>query len=175
MPANLKRILDGGWSIGKKTGLGTELEAHITYINNHVLSKAGLKIGVGSTTRVEIANNTDYTLNGIVYRIPADQEEAFTATDHDIADGYTNIFNMSVNAALATTLTIGTPALAGVAPTVAATPAGQLCIGTIQITAVGAIFNASTDALDAGHLTVVYIDRDGYVAIQPSLDRDMLG
>jgi len=175
MPTTKLRALNKGWAVFGKVNLGTELESYITYINNHVLSKAGLAIGTGSNTRVKVVNNCDYTLNGVVYRIPATQEEAFAATTDDIADGYTNIFNMSVDNALATTLTIGTAALAGATPTVAATPSGELCIGTIQITAVGAIFNASTDALNAGHLTVVYIDRDGYVAVLPSLVTSMLG
>jgi len=170
MPTTKLRALNKGWAVFGK------VNSYITYINNHVLSKAGLDIGTGSNTRVKVVNNCDYTLNGVVYRIPATQEEAFSgAGGDDIADGYTNIFNMSVDNALATTLTIGTVAAAGATPTVAATPSGELCIGTIQITAVGAIFNASTDALNAGHLTVVYIDRDGYVAVLPSLVTSMLG
>lgn len=153
----------------RKAGLGTIIEALITYLNYHVSSKAGLAIGTGVNTRVKVVNATDYVMAGVKLQLAAAQEEAFTPTDHDIADGYTAIFNLSVDVAGATTLTKGTEVLAGVTPVAPATPANELCVGTIQISPLTAIFNASTDALNAGHLTVAYVDRDGYIAVFASL------
>lgn len=89
-------------------------------------------------------------------------EVAFTATTHDVLDpdalARGAIFVASVAQGGTVTITKGADALAGaeVAPD---TPANECKLGEVLIQHNGtAIFNATTDDLDAAHLTVVYTD-----------------
>jgi hypothetical protein len=98
-------------------------------------------------------------------------EVAFTATTHDIADPDAlpreAIFVLSIAQGGTVTITKGSDALAGaaVAP---ATPANECKMGEVLIQHNGtAVFDATTDDLDAAHLTVTYTD-------EPLLGADVL-
>ncbi len=121
----------------------------------------GLAIGTGDDKLVKAATAFTATVLGMPYT-NAVSETAFTATTHDIADGYKRYFRVEVPAGTDGTviLTPGTAVLAAATASVPAATAAHATLGTVLITADGAIFNASTDALDDSHLTVVYTDWD---------------
>jgi len=130
-------------------------------IGNKVVTDPGLVIGSSAPEKVKTgAAFTAYVL-GMPYA-NASSEIAFTATTHDIADGYTNIFNVEVPAGTNGTLvlTIGTAALIGSDPTPAAVTAAHALLGTVQVSASGDTFDASTDSLAETWITAVYTDKD---------------
>lgn len=148
--------------------LGTLAAALATLANslksamlNACYSNAGLAIGATSPKKgVTIANTVTYTQNG-VFKTKTTGEVAFTATAHDIAADASVVRE----AVYLITLNNGTPAITkGVTASgsgkavVPDPPAGHAPIGHVRIAvAAGATsFDATTDNLDAGHLTVTY-------------------
>lgn len=122
-----------------------------------LLSAPGLAIGASSKAKIK-HNELIVQIDGMRYKIAAG-EVAFTATTHDIADpdaaGREAIYVLSASGT-AVTITKGATAalLAAVAP---ATPAGEIYLGQVKVAHDGtAIFDASTDLLDAAHLTDTY-------------------
>lgn len=122
-----------------------------------------LAIGTTANTAIKITNAVHLVIGGALVTVPA-QEVAFTATTHDIADPDTDpreaIYLLSADADGAVTITKGDDAAAdaAVAPSV---PAGEVELGQVLIQHNGsAIFNATTDALNAAHLTVTYTNND---------------
>jgi hypothetical protein len=81
-----------------------------------------------------------------------------------VADGYGRVFRIEVPAGGTIVITPGTAVLTAtesVTPAAApAATAAHATLGTVKIVADGAIFNATTDDLDAAHLTVTYTDMD---------------
>lgn len=124
-----------------------------------LLSNAGLAIGTGSAAKVKY-NAFDFQVDGVAAHVAAG-EVAFTPTTHDIADPDTDpreaIYVLSIaEGETAPTITKGATAAAGaaVAP---ATPANEIKLGEVLVQHDGsAIFDASTDDLDAAHLTVTF-------------------
>lgn len=117
---------------------------------------------IGTVAPEEVKHGAfNIRVDGVTETVAAG-EEAFTAVTHDIADPDANpreaIYVLSVAAGGAITITKGDTAAAGaaVAP---ATPAGEVKMGEVLIQHDGsAIFDATTSALDAAHLTVTYTD-----------------
>lgn len=162
----LNRLTPGA----SKSRLGTRLQEIINYVleasrttQPMTLSAAGLAIGTGSKAKVLITNTVVYQKAGRIYQ-KTTAEIAFTATTHDIAAdaGSTRaaIYLLSLDTAGTATITKGTEAATVAACTVPATPAGNIPIGYvgIQIAAGVTPFDASTDLLDAGHITDTYVD-----------------
>ena len=120
------------------------------------LSDPALAIG---STKAQVANGAfNYQIAGMRYaKAAVAAGTAFTATTHDIADGSARAFTLSIDAAGTITITPGTAAV-GTTATAPATPAGEAKMGEVLIAADGAIFDATTDDLDASHLTVTYTD-----------------
>lgn len=115
-------------------------------------------LAIGSVSKAKILNGAFTVVrNGVVSTI-ASAETAFTATTHDIADGKEAIFLVYLDSSNAITLLKGDDAAAdeAVCPD---TPDGGLKIGEVKISVTGAIFNASTDDLDAAHITDTYTDK----------------
>lgn len=127
-------------------------------------SRPGLTIGTVSPKAVKMAFPVTATVAGVLSEVAA-QEKAFTATTDDIAasasvereaiylvstDG-TNLFILK-----------GTTANKGAAVP-PALPAGRALVGYVRIiVAAGATnFDATTDDLDAAHLTTTFYDADG--------------
>ena len=125
---------------------------------NYVRTDPTLAIGTSSTSEVKASAFT-FNIIGMPYA-HAGAETAFTATTHDIADGYTRIFIAEVPATGTIILTPGTAVLNASAAAAPAITAAHAKLGEIKISASGAIFNATTDALSDSHLTVVYTDYD---------------
>lgn len=120
-----------------------------------VISDPTLAIGTSSKKAVKNAAFS-FQANGVT-EAKAAAETAFTATTHDIADGSARAFTLSIATGGTVTITPGTAAV-GTTATAPATPAGEAKMGEVLIAASGAIFNATTDDLDAAHLTVTYTD-----------------
>lgn len=146
------------------------VDALDTLVNGDaLLSDPNLAIGTSSKAKVKNGADLIWQVDGMRYRIAADTEHAFTATTHDIADpdaaGREAIYVFSVTAgSTACTITKGADAALGaaVAP---ATPAGHVKVGEVKIAHDGsAIFDATTDDLDAAKLTVTYTDSTPYTA-----------
>lgn len=129
---------------------------------NYVRTDPTLAIGTSSKKAVKASAFT-FNIIGMPYA-HAGAETAFTATTHDVADGYTRVFRIEVPAGGTIIITPGTAVLtanftsrADHAP---AATAAHATLGYVTIAADGAIFNATTDDLDASHLTVTYEDAD---------------
>lgn len=124
-------------------------------MTNLCLSSAGLAIGVGSKKEVLIANTVTYLIDG-VFKSKTTAEKAFTATTHDIADGSERVYVYSLDGSGNVTVTAGTAAVGQGNATIPDGPAGECVIGHLRLFANGAIFDATSDDLDAAHLTDTY-------------------
>jgi hypothetical protein len=125
-----------------------------------VSQQPNIRIGVTSKKALKIDGFTLYRDGGRIAVAAA--EPAFTATTHDIADPDANgreaIYLVLVSRAGAVTIVKGGDAVlgAGVDPAITA---DCVAIARVKINHNGTqIFDATTDDLDAAHLTVVYQD-----------------
>lgn len=150
--------------------LGDRLQELIDYVREATrvmqpfnVGPAGLAIGVGSKAKVLIANTVNYQIDGKWYQ-KTTAEIAFTATTHDITASASStraaIYLLSINSAGTVTITKGTEAATVAACSPPATPADECPLGYvgIQIAAGVTSFDASSDLLDAGHITDTYVD-----------------
>lgn len=126
---------------------------------------AGLAIGTDKT-KVLIANTVTFAI-AAEFASRTTAETAFTATDHDITAVVGSVqeavYLLSVDANANVTITKGTTATGAAAGVVPAVPAGECAIGHVRIAvdAGSTDFDASSDDLDAAHLTVAYTDLTG--------------
>jgi len=139
------------------------LEARYRYaIYNKTASSAGLAIGTGSTAKVLIANTVTYTVANI-WKSKTTAEIAFTATTMDIAASASSVqeavYFVCLDASGTPSLVMGTIAAGAGNAKYPELPAATLTvIGAVRIAvaAGSTMFDASSDALSAGHLTVTY-------------------
>lgn len=155
----------------KDAALGDKVAGVITLVNSikaallyMTLAKAGLAIGATSPKKgVTIANTVTYLINGVP-KTKTTAEIAFTATVHDIAANASvvreAVYLLSLAANGNATITKGVEATGAGKALVPDCPSGQAPIGHVRIAvAAGATsFDATSDDLDAGHLTVTYTD-----------------
>lgn len=148
-----------GQSFGNRVDLTIDLIRAIrTAMSNVTLTTPGLAIGSSSKAKVLTAA-FNYTINGTNYQ-KASVETAFTATTHDIthnAGGARERFYLySINAAGTITVTAGTQGAVG-SGTIPSLPSGECPIGLLRLEVnTSTDFDASTDLLDAGHITDEY-------------------
>jgi len=103
--------------------------------------------------------------NGVISSISAETTGTpFTATIHDIADGYGAVYLFYLDADNAMKIVKGTSTLAGTNAVCPETPEGGLKVGEVKLVTVGAIFDATTTALDAVTVT------DTYTSVSDVLD-----
>lgn len=144
-------------------------------IMNMALTAAGLAIGFVSKAKVKIGNTVTFLISG-VFKSKTTAEVAFTATTHNIANNAASIqeavYVVSLAADGTPKLTMGAIATGAGNAVIPACPAGEAPIGHIRVAvAAGAtLFNASTDELDAAHLTVTYTDMAFLIASQLGCD-----
>lgn len=130
---------------------------------SRAMSSAGLTLGSSSKKTIKIANTVIYTIAGAFYS-KATAETAFTATTHDIAaDSETvqeAVYLVSLNASGTVTITKGTTATGAGNAVVPDTPADNVAIGyaRIAVAAGSTSFDATTDDLDAVHITDTYVN-----------------
>lgn len=131
-------------------------------VSNLSLTAAGLAIGTSKPT-VKIANTVTFLIAG-VFKSKTTADTAFTATTHDITalagSVQEAVYLVSLNASGTVTLTKGTTATGAGTALVPATPTGNAVVGHVRVAVdAGATdFDASSDDLDAAHLTVTYTD-----------------
>lgn len=154
----------------RKMDLGGKLAALVSLANglhdvllNHAKTAAGLTIGSSDPAKVKIANTVTFLIGG-VFKSKTTAEVAFTATTHDIAPHATLVkecvYLLSLKADGTAIITKGVIATGAGTALIPSTPASQAAIGHVRVAvAAGAtLFDASSDALNAGHLTVTYTD-----------------
>lgn len=116
-------------------------------------------LAIGSSSKAKVLNGAFTVVRDGVVSTIAGGETAFTATTHDLVDGYGAVYNIYLNASNAIIILKGTPTLAGTDAVCPSTPAGGLKLGEVKVVCSGAIFNATTDDLDAATLTVTYANK----------------
>jgi hypothetical protein len=137
-------------------------------VKNMALSTGGLAIGSSSKAKVKIASTVNYLSDG-VFKTKTTAEVAFTATTHDIAANAASVQEACYLLTLAAngdpTLTMGAIATGSGNALLPEIPATGTPIGYVRIAiAAGSTkFDASTDELDAAHITDTYVDL-GFVA-----------
>lgn len=140
-------------------------------LRNCALSSAGLAIS-GSKKKVLIGNTVTY-LSGGLFKSKTTAEVGFTATTHDIAADASTVqeavYAVSLQADGTPIITMGAIATGAGAAVRPQTPLGETLIGYVRVAvAAGATsFDATSDDLDAAHLTVTYTNAalppDSYV------------
>jgi hypothetical protein len=118
-------------------------------------------LAIGSSSAAKVKNGAFTVVRDGVISTIASTEAAFTATTHDIADGYEAIFNVYLDADNAITLLKGT-SVETADPSVAvcpSTPSGGLKIGEVKVATDGAAFDASTTLLSAAEVTDTYTNK----------------
>lgn len=152
--------------VAKKASFGNMLDAICGVLRgDEVLTSATtLSIGTSSKPKLKVGAVTGW-INGVYFAANA-QEVAFTGTSHDIADGKWSTYRVSIVANGTVTITKAAADYATRALAIAALPAipaSEVNLGYVIVYTTGAIFNASTDNLDATHLTVEYVSATNYV------------
>jgi len=154
---------------------GSLIESILESLRYMCHSKAGLAIGSVSKAKVLIANTVTYShANKLLSKTTA--EVAFTATTHDIpanADAEQEAcYLLSLSANGTPTLTMGTIASGAGNAKLPERVSGLTPIGYVRVVvdAGSTKFDASTDELDASHLTVTYVDL-GH--IHPMVDEEL--
>jgi hypothetical protein len=180
----MKERLDVMCPVAKLASLGTRIDALITLITdltsrsaevkalgdelrridlNHCTNAAGLAIGSGSKKKILIANTVNYVIGG-VFKTKTTAEIDFTATTHDITAATGSVqeacYLLSLAANGTCTVTKGTTATGAGNAVVPDCPADTVPIGYLRLAvAAGSTnFDATSDDLDAGHLTDTYVD-----------------
>ena len=134
-----------------------------------IVGNPDLKIGSSSAAKIK---NEAFTVvrDGVTSTI-ASTETAFTATTHDIADGYGAVYNVYLDSSNAIKILIGTATALGTSAVCPTTPSGGLKLGEVKVVTAAAIFDASTTELSAATVTDTYtnktdvpIDFDDYSA-----------
>jgi hypothetical protein len=133
---------------------------------NFCLSKAGLAVGgTSSIARTNAPNGAgiDYCINGYVYHL-TDADDNIALTGVAVADGYTSLVLVTINAAgtiavIQSNSVLTTDLAAGNDQLVWPTPAANyVAIGAIKIAMDGAAFVGGTTGLDAAEATDTYYD-----------------
>ena len=125
------------------------------------MNAAGLTIGSGSKKKIKIANTVDYLINGVMYQ-KTTAEVDFTATTHDMPISSFSVYCLYINGAGTVTVVKGSTASTAAAVIFPAPLEGQALLGYVRLaTSAGAIFDATSDDLDAAHITDTYVDTVG--------------
>jgi len=151
---------DGGLVNALLTPIHANQVVNADRLSSRALNAGTLAIGSSSKAKIKITNNVLCCINGAMVLVAA-AEVAFTATTHDIADAYTNMYVLVADAEGTVTILMGTAALTttGISGVIPPTiPANRAVLGVVTIASAGAIFDASTTELDAGTVTDLYYD-----------------
>ena len=147
---------------GYKSDVAKGLDKILNGVANMCMSSAGLAIGTTADEKVKVVNLCHYQVGGEMKSIAANTEVAFTATTDDItadADTAQERKYLLVSDGTTPSLVAGVQANEGSAEDpVESLISGKAVIGriTIVVDAGSTDFDATTNALSAGHLTVTY-------------------
>lgn len=135
-----------------------DLEEEVNAINNDKIL-GNPTLAIGSSSKKKIKNSAFNVIRDGVISTVASTETAFTATTDDIADGSGAVYNVYLDGSNTIKILKGTATVGGTGAVCPATPTGSLKLGEVKIVASGAIFNATTDDLDASHITDTYTNK----------------
>lgn len=144
-------------------------------LKNAVLSDAGLRIKGGSASPLAQNENAVVFLIDGVYKSKAQADIAFTATTHDIAADagavQEAVYAVSLQGDGTITVTMGEIASGAGNAVAPQAPEGEALVGYIRVAVdAGATdFDASSDDLDASHLTVTFEDR-AFASVEPEVE-----
>lgn len=149
-----------------KVNIAEGLDSILDSIANMAMNSGELAIGTSSKAKVKVVKDLFFQVDGVMKMIAAGTEIAFTATTDDITANATTAQERTYILAsngTTTKLVGGVQAASGasVDPTEAvleAAVAGYVALGRVKIViAAGETpFDASTDLLDAAHITDTY-------------------
>lgn len=120
-------------------------------------------LAIGTVSKKEIKFSTAVYLNDGVFYSLTGAEVAFTATTHDITANATSVqeavYLLSVDSAGTVTVTMGDVSTGAGTALIPEVPSGDTPMGYLRLAvAAGSTdFNATTDDLDAAHLTDTYV------------------
>ncbi len=136
-----------------------DLEEDINRVNNDkVLTNPTLAIG--SSSKKKVKNSAFSVMRDGVISVISSTETAFTATTDDLAKSTGAVYNVYLDATNTIKILKGTATAGGIGAVCPATPAGGMKIGEVKIVVnADAIFNATTDDLDAAHITDTYTNK----------------
>lgn len=165
----LKR--DKSLALSKKALMESFDELH-SAVGRLVFGKAGLDIGDATKKTVSVNADLTYSIDGVAYSFardvvedsPVPEEVAFTADDHDIPANATLVqeacYLVVIDSEGVFDLVMGEIASGGGQAKLPEVPEGVAVVGYVRVSvaAGSTIFNATTNDLDASHLTVAYTD-----------------
>jgi len=132
-------------------------------------------LAIGSSSKAKVLNGAFTVVRDGLISTIAGGETAFTATSDDLVDGTGAVYNIYLDTLNAVKILKGTPTTGGTGAVCPATPAGGLKLGEVKVVCSGAIFNATTDDLDAVHLTVTYANKtDVPISVASYTDKNWL-
>lgn len=172
--------IDAEWhraAPASKANVGSVLLRLERMAENCTLSDPGLATATNLTSGVAIVATMTFTADGVFSTINGYLSDggggdataeagfiAFTATTHDITANSASVqeavYVFSTDSSGSITVTKGDTASGAGNANYPTTPAGETCFGAVRIAvAAGSTdFNATTDLLSDGHLTVTYYD-----------------
>jgi hypothetical protein len=144
-----------------KANIAEGLDMILDFVANMPL---GGTIGIGTTSKakVKVLTQIDFLYHGKLKSVAANTEVAFTATTDDIAADATTVQERTyllVSNGTTTKLVAGTQADTGLSEDPSETLIGDNTVlgrVVLQVAAGETDFDASTDELDAAHITDVY-------------------
>lgn len=160
--------------VGHKQALMNYMDKLHDALNYRLLGTPVLAIGTSSKKTVK-STTAVACINGVLVSVTG-AETAFTATTHDIAanaDSVQEAVYLAVaDSAAAITLVKGETATGAGNALIPECPAGKVALGYVRIAvAAGATpFDASSDDLDAAHITDTYVNFGGNASLLGRFD-----
>lgn len=117
-------------------------------------------LAIGSSSKKKVKNSAFSVMRDGVISLIASTETDFTATTDDLAKSTGAVYNVYLDATNTIKILKGTATAGGIGAVCPATPSGGMKIGEVKIVVnADAIFNATTDDLDASHITDTYTNK----------------
>lgn len=138
----------------------------VVSLNNRALGSAGLAIGTSSKKAIRVGSTVAYTVDGVVKSKTA-AEVAFTATTHDIAANADSVqervYLVCIDASGTLSVVAGDVSSGANTAEIPERPSGVTVLGYLRlaVAAGSTSFDASSDDLDAAHLTDTYVNFAG--------------
>ena len=136
-----------------------DIEEDLNVVNNDKLL-GNPTLAIGSSSKKKVKNSAFSVMRDGVISLIASTETDFTATTDDLAKSTGAVYNVYLDATNTIKILKGTATAGGIGAVCPATPSGGMKIGEVKIVVnADAIFNATTDDLDASHITDTYTNK----------------
>lgn len=169
---NLKKLLDAilvdlGVVRTPANALVTDMTNVYDRMKSATLGSAGLAIKTGGSAVVKAGSAFVAIANGVLVSKTANTDMA--ALSGTVADSKYNVFCFFVDSAGTLTSSMGTEAATLAAVVFPTIPANKAMIGFIIVATSGASFVGGTTALDAGTVTVTYVNTQGTLDVKTAM------